>query len=709
MNEDTKDTSHHGLILADTKYEFGNKNGEIMNILTKYRSIPVLIAILLIFSTEAIAQVRVERSRDKVVISGVNYYIHPVRKGETVYSIARAYGITTQDLVRENPSAAEGLKEGQSIRIPERLVDTAPPASIPEIPQLTRNEQLYIYHKLQAGETVYRLSKLYNVSENDIVGSNPGIDISKLPVGHEIAIPRQRSLPPAQGTAGVQERHRAERSSVSTQEQRPFFHKVIRGETLSSIARRYRVTLRELKRENPYVRFPQVGDSLRIPGMKVTVPVAVEYFEAAIDTAAVEEIIYADTIERPSGITPVTSLTGSYNVAVMLPFYLWENSRRYEIDSSKVVAGKRVYREINRPDDWIYPRSLGFVEMYQGILLAADTLRSLGLNINIHAFDVKSDTMEAVRLIRSGRLDKMDLIIGPVYSENLAVVASYAGKLGIPVVSPVQLEKNTVLRDNPLLFLSISSLEVAQQNMAGKMQDYAGSNFIIIHSSAEEEVKGAERIRNLILDEISQIADPAEIRIRDITFYSRSTFGGDSINRLANSLSDTNRNVIVIASEDPPVMSETITNIHALARKYQLDVFAYPGMRYLDNLDHRICFDLGLMIYSPYWIDYSHDDVIRFNKLFREKFLTEPPEISYAWQGYDVLYYFLSGMAIHGKELFLSHPRIHNPDMLHTDFDFRRRNPGDGFETQKLFLVRYSKNYELELVESYNQHITDAD
>lgn len=692
----------------------------IMNILTKYRTIPVSVAILLLFATAAVGQVRVDRSRDKVVISGVNYYIHAVKKGETVYSVARAYGITVQDLVRENPAAAEGLKEGQSIRIPEKLVDTTPALTTPEIAQGPRNENLYIYHKLQAGETVYRLSKIYNVTENEIVRSNPGLDISKLPLGHEIAIPRQKPVneragtgyqgtqPSAQGTSASREKPVTVRPSSGAQKQRPFYHKVIRGETLSSIARRYGVALRDLRKENRDIKFPQVGDSLKIPGMKINLP-EVEHVEIAADTVTVKEEILADTLVKPSDFTPVAGLKGSYNVAVMLPFYLWENSRRYEIDSSKVVAGKKVYREIVRPDDWIYPRSLGFVEMYQGILLAADTLRSLGININIHAFDVKSDTLETVRLINSGRLRNMDLIIGPVYSENLSVVASYAGKIGIPVVSPVQLEKNSVLRNNPLLFLSISSLEVAQSNMAGKMQDYAGSNFVVIHSASEEEVRGAERIRRLIIDELSQRIDPSEIKIRDITFYSRSIYGTDSINRLANSMSDKNRNVIIIASEEPPVMSETITNIHALARKYQMDVFGYPGMRYLDNLDHRICFDLGLMIYSPYWIDYSKKDVLRFNELFREKFLTEPPEISYAWQGYDVLYYFLSGMAIHGKELFLSHPRIHNPDLLHTEFDFMRRNPGDGFENQKLYLIRYSRNYKLELVVTDSKYIINTE
>ena len=75
--------------------------------------------------------------------------------------------------------------------------------------------------------------------------------------------------------------------------------------------------------------------------------------------------------------------------------------------------------------------------------------------------------------------------------------------------------------------------------------------------------------------------------------------------------------------------------------------------------------------------------------------------MSYAWQGYDIAYYFLSGLAIHGKD-FILHPEIHNPDLLQTEYDFRRKQITDGFENQKLYLIKYKKDYEIELVEENN-------
>ena len=114
----------------------------------------------------------------------------------------------------------------------------------------------FIYHKLQPGETIYFLSKKYSVSENEIVQSNPGIDINKLPLGYEIAIPRKAFM-------NVKE-------NFASQQTKAYYHKVINGETMASIARKYGLTVRELRRENRDVRFPQVGDYLRIPGMKIS-------------------------------------------------------------------------------------------------------------------------------------------------------------------------------------------------------------------------------------------------------------------------------------------------------------------------------------------------------------------------------------------------------------------------------------------------------
>ncbi|MCU0456221.1 MAG: LysM peptidoglycan-binding domain-containing protein [Bacteroidales bacterium] len=628
----------------------------------------------------ASSQVVVEKSKDKVIISGTVYYVHIVKKGETAYSIARAYNITVEELNRENPPAVYGINEGQSLRIPFRETPAGEQVS-QETVQQKRDDARFIYHRLQPGETVYRLSKLYGVSENEIIDANPGREISRLPVNAVIAVPRREFM------AGRQE--------FAAQDSDYIFHRVIRGESLASIAEKYGLSVRDLRKENRNIRFPQVGDFLRIPVVKKVVePVTAELLPDSMkkDSSSIPVLL-----PRPSGYTPVSNLRGSMDVAVLLPFYLRENAVRSDIDSSRVVKGRRVYRVIKRNEDWIYPASLGFLEMYQGILLAADTLRSVGLDISLHVYDIRSDTVELTRLINRGALAEMDLIIGPVYSHNLEIMTAYAGPLGIPVVSPVPLFSNSLLSGNPSLFMANASLEVAQDAIARKAGEYFDNNFVFIHSDTAGVDPDVKNFKHKIFAELTNRLPYEEIRFKELIFYSRSKFGNDSINRLSHALSEDLNNTVIIASEETPVISETLQEIHSLARTYPVKVFGYPAMRSAETLDLKYLFDLDILIFSPYWIDYSKRDVRKFNADYHEKFLTEPDEMSYSWLGYDITYYFLSGIAIHGKE-FTEHPEIHNPDLLYTKFDFRRKTTNDGFENHKLYTLRFTKDYVIQLL-----------
>ena len=152
-----------------------------------------------------------------------------------------------------------------------------------------------------------------------------------------------------------------------------------------------------MRRLNRGLLFPKVDDYIHIPVTKTTeVPVIGEVKTDTVKIVSEEPEIQ---LERPDGYTPVGDLKGSYDVALLLPLYLQENSQRTEIDSSQTVKGKKVYKVIAIDEQWIYPPSIPFLELYEGILIAADTLRSHGLEINLHVYDIKSDTVEVIQVL----------------------------------------------------------------------------------------------------------------------------------------------------------------------------------------------------------------------------------------------------------------------------------------------------------------------
>lgn len=625
------------------------------------------------------AQVPVVTSHQKVIVSGIAYYIHHVEKGQTAYSISRAYGISIDELTKENPPLSSGLKEGQALRIPAKKSGVSDLNKQPSVRTSVRDENRFTYHKLQPGQTIYSLSKQYGVSENEILQSNPGLEISKLSIGTELAIPKKTGAaknnasgkgPSVDNQVIITQSN--ERQRPNDQDKKYIYHKVEEGETLYSIAQKYGVTVRVLRRENRNMRFPRVGDRMRIPASAAQETEKEEAVDADTIPVTVEEAEVK--IERPEGYTLISDLKGTMDIAVLLPFNL--------------PAGN---------DGSLDPETISFVEMYNGILLAADTLRTLGLKINIHTWDVRRDTGTITSLIRSGKLADMDLIIGPVYSKNLSIVSRYAGEYGIPVVSPVTLINNSVLRGNPNLFMANSSLEVAQKALAKEIAEKKNENVILIDTDTLGTDPDVIKFRNLIESELNQNPDN-NVKFTEMFFHGRTIIKNKSVSKLNNVFSETNPNVVIIASEEPPVVSEIITIIHNLSRKYNTRLLGYPSLIYLDNLDPKLFFDLDLKVFSPYWIDYSRENVKQFNIDYMNKFLTMPLESSYAWTGYDIAYYFISGIAMHGQN-FIKHPEIHNPELLQTEFIFERDNADDGFENQILFVIRYTRDYEVKRVE----------
>ena len=57
-------------------------------------------------------------AQEIIVIGGAKYAIHDVVKGETLYSLARRYGVTVDDIKGANKALADGLKAGTRIKIP---------------------------------------------------------------------------------------------------------------------------------------------------------------------------------------------------------------------------------------------------------------------------------------------------------------------------------------------------------------------------------------------------------------------------------------------------------------------------------------------------------------------------------------------------------------------------------------------------------------
>ncbi|MFW0737127.1 LysM peptidoglycan-binding domain-containing protein [Flavobacterium sp. T12S277] len=168
---------------------------------------------------------------------------HKIQKGETAYFIAQKYKVSVEEIYKFNPESQSGIKDNQIIKIPVHPVEETNPA-----PQIT--------HIVGAKETLFGLSKQYNVSVESLQNANQAILANGLQIGQELVIP--------QGPATLSKNESTTSSKVN--------HQVVAKESLFSIARQYNVSVLDLENLNKNLlqNGLQIGQSIAIPNKRKT-------------------------------------------------------------------------------------------------------------------------------------------------------------------------------------------------------------------------------------------------------------------------------------------------------------------------------------------------------------------------------------------------------------------------------------------------------
>ena len=154
-----------------------------------YRPILITAACLCIGLTPVSASApQSQKSETIVYIGGEKFYIHTVQPGQTLYSIARLYGVSEQTLVAYNPTMADVLKADQNVKIPV----PAPQMQPDEAPLTARQEKKlrkkFILHTVEAHETLYAISKRYGISVETLLEDNENLDPTHLTIGGTLLV-----------------------------------------------------------------------------------------------------------------------------------------------------------------------------------------------------------------------------------------------------------------------------------------------------------------------------------------------------------------------------------------------------------------------------------------------------------------------------------------------------------------------------------------
>ena len=661
----------------------------------------LLLTTLLFLSLSSFAQDNPTVSRTSTIekYKGKSYFIHFVKDGETLDKIATAYNITTEIIKAENPEAQQRLYANQVLRIPVTAANEIPsapkkeekenrskvePATEPQknIYPLENQKPAFTYfdYEVRKKETLYGISKQFGVSVDDIVAANPGLQ--NIQEGMTLRIPKKdwQTPPPA-----VQKGTPAEPKPQPNPLVVPYpaqstsqydLYEVQQKETLYSIAHAHFISVEKLIELNPELE----------QGLKSTQVIKVPRTSASGNTGVQEkqesetqsnpasemktEPIVTDPYIPDNNCKPDAKSGRLYHVALLLPFSLTESDSLLATDVTKLKPAG-AYRSFN------------FVQVYEGAMLALDSLEKTGANVKFYVYDSDNgnDTIKTWKIIAKPEMKEMDLIIGPVFAKSFVTAARFAARHHINIVNPLS-KRNEIVKGNPFIFkVQPSEKAIAVKLSTFIVNKHPDANVLIVRNTRDENPDLAKLIQNEMKAALQKAGRGAtSIPVSDI-IYQTEFFGGVSKN-----LSLIKQNIVIVLSGNSVLIPDFISRLNAFTKDHRIILVGMPGWETLEpETDYLV--NLNYHQYSTSWVDYKDAWVQKFVKQFRDRFATEPEDGKYAFLGYDLTFSFIKALMDYGHD-FGPCMASENAYGLHHPFRFVKSGEKDGYENTQLNLLK---------------------
>ncbi|MBN1116990.1 MAG: LysM peptidoglycan-binding domain-containing protein [Bacteroidales bacterium] len=624
---------------------------------------------LVCFSLEAqFEPAPVKKSKQKVLYQGKVYFVHTVKQNQTLYSISRAYGVTEQDIANANPKVIlEVIKPGQVLRIPEisGLQNMAPS-------YYGLDSDDFIYHVIKSHETVYFLSKKYNVPVEEIYKYNPeSKDV--LTIGQTIKIPRSDKIPELK-----------EESATEPQQDTSDIYVVKEGDTLYSIAQKYGVSVADFIRTNPDLRWGlKSGMTLIIPGHSPFDNLIVEP-----EITSINSFIKLYSQKQSDSIKQVNQ-EQALKLVVLLPYHTKEI---FALDSITNDSVKKVH-----PYNRYKSKSAGYIEFYEGILLAVDSLKRKGYNITLYNYDTKSDTNRVKEIINELNIIRPDLIVGPMGIENVNLISDFSLKHNTPVIHPFTNAAEEKHKENPFSVYMIPDFETEVEISSGYISQFHNKNTIIIYEPDSISIEKAIKLKN------SLFAHYASKDVYESTLYKEFKITDSLSRNIEQSLRDDVDNLVVLLSENEANVGNIISILDFAADKKNIQLFGMPKWQRFNNIRIEQIHKLNTQIYSPYFIDYSKQSTKRFINLCRVKLNSEPYStttngsgFNLTYLGYEIGLFFGGSYLSYGAE-FINCLNYIKQDLPQAEYSFRYRN-NYGFTYNTLNFIKYTDTFTIERI-----------
>jgi LysM repeat protein/ABC-type branched-subunit amino acid transport system substrate-binding protein len=473
-------------------------------------------------------------------------------------------------------------------------------------------QKKYVQYKVKEGETMRVIAKKLDMRTRDLMRLNP--DIDRKPEMNTVIIIPSKQLKiknrindtgkendilvidtldiDAQGAKGtlIVEKEKENQLLILELEKKFKVHEVQKGDTFYGLTRFYNVTKEALIALNP-----ELINGLKLAQIIKVMPVEIILPETSL--------LYRDKIEE--GI--------ALKVAIMLPF------RTIELDtlsSAEIFENSRLATIVT--------------DLYFGATMAIDSLRAQGVTIDVAVFDTGRKNTKIDTILLENNLDKKDVIIGPLYSEEVLFLAD---KVNVPVVFPVFSPKQSEFMSNNIIKTAPNKQLFKDELFSYMAENFLDGNIIVVGDGKLASKFDAIKIRETLKsnDSISSF----HIIMPEDGYIKKEKF--------TEVLKPNMKNIVVIVTSDNIIVASAINSLISLPEETTATVFAFEKSSAFNQIDNMKHAQLGFTYVSDAYVKENAIEAKAFNRKYKVKNGALPS--SYATKGFDATYDILMRLA----------------------------------------------------------------
>ncbi len=627
-------------------------------------------------------------------IGNTEFYCYKVQAKETIYGISKKLNITQDNLRKYNPSLANGLKKDHILLIPVSIIQ------INEHKDLITTSSIFI-HTVQKGETLYGISKTYNVSQDSIIALNP-IVVKGTKVGMELRIPQPL------------------KKSINDIQPSFLYHTIKKGETLYSLSKQYNTTIEKILLLNPGVSPSnfKINEVIKIIPNTVKPEITIASI-TSMNTYIANKGDNYKKIAKKTGVdiddlkaaNPNTNKVKEGSI-IQIPVlkedsvltFVDEGSEE-ELNTNDSNRIKEIYDSLHLKntdkvvnvalllpymlnDTLPSKQAMLYTEFYKGFLMALKEIDNECDNkINVYTYDTQNKEQVLADILEKQELKTMDLIFCSDEITQLNLISQFCQENKIYLVNSFSLKSEDYNTNPYFIQLNIPQSFMQAQVFEWFDNEFEGYNVVFVHQKGNTKKEMADDLK-IYLNENGY-------EIHEVEYQSTLSY-----DVLIENLDSLKKYVFVPTAGTKLAMSKLLPALKRLRKEYinlETAVLGYPEwVTYTDDW----CDDFhntNTYFYSRFYVNpeniYVSDVESDYKQWYGENMIITAPQ--FGLLGYDAGKYFLKSICLNGTDLNSFNMKY---DGVQNSFNFERISNWSGYINKSLYFIHFTPNNNIESV-----------